>query len=198
MAAEQERPTVARHRHNFSIARRFVPTDSLVFLDESGAQHHMTRRYGRAPRGRRCVDHTPHGHWRITTMLSAIRASGVIQDATIITNQPMNGAVFAGYVEHCLTPSLRPGDVVVMDNLSCHRSGDVARAIEAADASVWYLPPYSPDLNPIEKLWSKVKAWLRRHRPPDFDAVGRRLVEVLRAVRPDECLNYFRSCGYGQ
>jgi len=197
IAAEQKRPDVAERRRNFSIARRFVPADSLVFLDESGAASHMTRRYGRSPVGSRCIDHTPHGHWQITTMLSAIRASGVIEQATIVTNQPMNAAIFAGYVEHCLAPSLKPGDVVVMDNLSSHKAAGIVEAIEAADASVWYLPAYSPDLNPIEKLWSKVKAWLRRHRPPDFDAIGRRLVEALRTVTPEECLNYFRSCGYG-
>lgn len=130
-------------------------------------------------------------------MLSAIRASGVVEEATIITDQPMNASVFAGYVEHCLAPSLRAGDVVVMDNLSSHKAAGVVEAIEAADASVWYLPPYSPDLNPIEKLWSKVKARLRRHRPPDFDAIGQRLVEALRTVTPQESLNYFKSCGYG-
>ncbi|MEM9414251.1 MAG: transposase, partial [Planctomycetota bacterium] len=109
----------------------------------------------------------------------------------------MIGAVFAGYVEHCLTPSLRPGDVVVMDNLSCHRSGDVVRAIEAADASVWYLPPYSPDLNPIEKLWSKVKSWLRRVSAASVEAIHDAIAEALRAVGPEECENYFKACGYG-
>ena len=99
-----------------------------------------------------------------------------------------------------MAPSLRPGDVVVtpgVDNLSSHKSAAVVRAIEAVDAEVWFLPPYSPDLNPIQKLWSKVKAWLGRVRPPGFDAIGQALVAVLRTVRPDECRNYFRSCGYG-
>ena len=130
-------------------------------------------------------------------LLSAIRLEGVIEQATVIVDGPMDGSVFASDAQRCLAPALRPGDVVVMDNLSSHKSAAVVQAIEAADAEVWFLPPYSPDLNPIEKLWSKVKAWLRRVRPPDFDAIGHALVEVLRTVRPDECRNYFRSCGYG-
>lgn len=198
IAAEQDRPDVAERRKNFAIARRFVPLDSLVFLDESGAQSNLTRLVGRSPRGQRCVDRRPHGHWKTTTLLSAIRLGGVIQDATVIINGPVNGEVFTSYAEHCLAPALRRGDVVVMDNLSSHKSAAVVRAIEAADAEVWFLPPYSPDLNPIEKLWSKVKAWLRRVRPPNFDAIGHALVEVLRTVTPDECRNYFRSCGYGR
>ncbi len=182
---------------NFAIARRFVPLPSLVFLDESGAQSNLTRRYGRSPVGSRCTDHTAHGHWKTTTLLSAIRLDGVIQDATVIVNGPMNGEVFAAYAERCLAPSLRPGDVVVMDNLSSHKSKPVIEAIEQADAEVWFLPPYSPDLNPIEKLWSKVKAWLRKTRPFGFNAIGEALAQVLRNVTAQECRNYFRSCGYG-
>jgi len=188
---------VAERRLNFSIARRFVPVESFVFLDEAGAQDNMTRLYGRASTHQRCVDHTPHGHWKTTTTLSAIRSEGVMEHATVIIDGPMDGSVFHAYVEHCLAPSLQPGDVVVMDNLSSHKSAGVVEAIEAVGASVWYLPPYSPDLNPIEKLWSKVKSWLRRMQVRSFDAIGQALVDVLRTVDSRECLNYFRSCGYG-
>ncbi|MEM9420197.1 MAG: IS630 family transposase [Planctomycetota bacterium] len=188
---------MVERRKNFSIARRFVPPGSLVFLDESGAQSNRTRRYGRAPVGQRCVGHTAHGHWKTTTLLNAVRLDGVIQDATVIVDGPMNSEVFTAYTERCLAPSLRPGDVVVMGNLSSHESKAVIEAVQAVDGEVWFLPPYSPGLNPIEKLWSKVKAWLRKTRPSNFDTIGRALAEVLRTVTAHECSNYFRSCGYG-
>ena len=187
-----------RRRLSFAIARRFVDPKQLIFLDESGAQSNMTRLYGRSPVGARCIDRTPHGHWKTTTLLSAIRLNGVIRDATVIIDGPMNSATFLAYTEQCLAPALRPGDVVVMDNLSSHKAAGVREAIEAVGADLWYLPPYSPDLNPIEKLWSKVKAWLRRVAARDFDSIGHALADVLRTVTASECANYFRSCGYGR
>ena len=158
----------------------------------------MTRLYGRAPVGQRCHDHTPHGHWKTTTLLSAIRLDGVIEQATVIVDGPMNTDTFEAYAERCLAPSLRVGDVVVMDNLSSHKSTATRRVIEQADAALWFLPPYSPDLDPIEKLWSKVKTWLRRASARTFDAIGDQLARVLRTVTPTECANYFNSCGYGR
>lgn len=172
--------------------------EQLIFLDESAAQSNMTRLYGRSPVGTRCVGRTPHGHWKTTTMLSAIRLSGVIRDATVILDGPMNSDTFLTYTEHHLAPTLKPGDVVVMDNLSSHKAAGVREAIEAVGADLWYLPPYSPDYNPIEKLWSKVKAYLRRLSARTFDAIGHALAEVLRTVTPGECINYFNSCGYGR
>ena len=157
----------------------------------------MTRLYGRAPIGERCVDHTPHGHWKTMTMLSAIRLDGVMQDATVVIDGAMNSATFLAYVQQFLVPALRPGDVVIMDNLSSHKAVGVRQAIESVGADLWYLPPYSPDLNPIEKLWSKVKAWLRRVGVGTFDALSNVIADALRSVDPDECLNYFSSCGYG-
>lgn len=198
IAAEQLRPDVQRQRRSFAIARRFVKPEQLIFLDESAAQSNMTRLYGRSPVGTRCVDRTPHGHWKTTTMLSAIRLTGVIRDATIILDGPMNSDTFRAYTEQYLAPTLKPGDVVVMDNLSSHKAGGVRETIEAVDADLWYLPPYSPDYNPIEKLWSKVKAYLRRVSARTFDAIGHALAEVLRTVKAGECMNYFRSCGYGR
>ena len=198
IAAEQRRPDVAQKRLNFMIARRFVEPDRFVFLDESGAQSNMTRLYGRSPIGIRCNDFTSYGHWKTTTLLSAIRSAGVIQDATVIVDGPMDGPTFLTYAEQCLAPSLRCGDVVVMDNLASHKVAGVREAIESAGCDLWYLPPYSPDLNPIEKLWSKVKAWLRRARATCFDAIGQALASVLSRVGPQECSNYFRSCGYGK
>jgi len=198
IAAEQLREDVQRRRIGFAIARRFVDLQRFIFLDESGAQSNMTRLYGRSMIGTRCVDRTPHGHWKTTTLLSAIRLDGVIRDATVIIDGPMNSATFLAYTEQCLAPALKPGDVVVMDNLSSHKAAGVREGIEAVGADLWYLPPYSPDLNPIEKLWSKVKAWLRRTMARDFDAIGLALADVLRTVTASECANYFRSCGYGR
>lgn len=198
IASEQLRADVAERRRNFALASRFVEASSLVFLDESGAQTDMTRRYGRAPVGERCVDHTPHGHWKTLTMLSAIRTDGVIQEATMVYDGPMNRDTFVDYVGHCLVPTLRPGDVVVMDNLASHKAAEVRELIEAAGADLWYLPPYSPDFNPIEKLWSKVKAWLRRVMARTFDGLLGAIADALRAVAADECVNYFKACGYGQ
>jgi len=195
-AAEQARPDVAEQRRNFAIARRFVAPEQFVFLDESGAKTNMTRLYGRAPGGERCVDHTPHGHWRTMTMLSAIGIEGVIEPATTVLDGPMDGPTFLFYVQNHLAPALRPGQVVVMDNLSSHKIAGVREAIEAAGCDLWYLPPYSPDLNPIEKLWSKVKAWLRRVAETTFATVTDAVGDALRAVAPDECRNYFASCGY--
>ncbi len=157
----------------------------------------MTRLYGRAWGGKRCVDRTPHGHWKTMTMLSAIHAKGVIEDATIVVDGAMNSLIFLLYVEQYLAPALQPGDVVVMDNLSSHKAKGVRDAIEAVGCDLWYLPPYSPDLNPIEKLWSKVKSWLRRVSATTFATVSEAIADALRAVAPDECANYFASCGYG-
>ncbi len=190
---------MAKHRRNFEIAKRFVAPQQFVFLDESGAKTNMTRLYGRAPGGTRCVDHTPHGHWKTMTMLSAIRADGVMQGATVVIDGAINGETFLTYVEQFLTPALRQGDVVVMDNLASHKIKGVREAIESVGCDLWYLPPYSPDFNPIEKLWSKVKTWLRRVSATTFDALSAlsdAVADALNAVGSQECANDFRSCGY--
>lgn len=131
-------------------------------------------------------------------MLSAIRLDGVMQNATVVIDGPMNRDTFVAYTEHCLAPALRPGDVVIMDNLSSHKDAAVRELIEQAHADLWYLPPYSPDLNPIEKLWSKVKSWLRRVMAHTFDSLLDAIADALRAVDAQECRNYFQACGYGQ
>lgn len=185
-----------RHRANFLIARRFVSPESFVFLDESGAQTNMTRLYGRAPVGQRCFFAAPQGHWRTTTLLSAIRTTGVIKDASIVFDGPTNAVIFRSYVEECLAPALQKGDIVVMDNLASHKVTGVQEAIDQVGASVWYLPAYSPDLNPIEKLWAKVKAWLRRIAARSIGALIEGIGDALRAVDTSECRAYLRSCGY--
>lgn len=184
-----------RHRLHWKIASRFVHPDRLIFLDESGAKTNMVRRYGRSPVGQRCVDQTPQGHWRTMTMLSAIRAEGVIKEATAVVDGPMSGPLFLAYVERFLTRSLRPGEVVVMDNLAAHKVKGVREAIEAAGCDLWYLPAYSPDLNPIEMVWSKVKAYLRRVSARTWDKLVNAVAGALSAVSPQDCANFI-SCQY--
>lgn len=181
---------------NFTIARQFVEPEHFVFLDESSAKTNMTRLYGRSPIGQRCRFHTPHGHWKTSTMLSAIRASGVVRDATLLLDGAMNAMVFRGYVEQMLAPTLSPGDIVVMDNLPAHKVTGVAEAIEAVGADLWYLPPYSPDLNPIERAWSKVKTWLRRVAARTTEELTQAVADALTNVSRQECLAYINGCGY--
>lgn len=195
-ANEQDRPDVVRKRLNFVIARRFVDIDRFIFLDESSAKTNMTRLVGRAPIGQRCYYATPHGHWKTTTILSAIRSTGVIEEASIVFDGPTDAIVFRSYVQQCLAPALTPGDIVVMDNLASHKVAGVREAIDEVGASVWYLPPYSPDLNPIEKLWSKVKTWLRRIAARTVEGLIQAVGDALRAVSARECRAYLKSCGY--
>ena len=134
------------------------------------------------------------------TMLSAIRAEGVMEDATVVVDGAMNSETFLAYTGQFLVPSLKPGDIVIMDNLSSHKAKGIREAIEAAGCDLWYLPTYprgSPDYNPIEKLWSKVKSWLRRVSAGTFKTLSDAVAAALRAVGGDECANYFASCGYG-
>ena len=166
----------------------------LVFLDETWASTNMTRTHGRCLQGRRLVMHVPQSHWKTTTFIVSLRVEGLT--APTVVDGPMTGDVFVAYIEQQLVPTLKPGDIVVMDNLSSHKREAVKTAIEAAGAELRYLPPYSPDLNPIEKAFSKLKAKLRaaelRKVPELEDFLG----QVLDAFTPAECENYFKSSGY--
>jgi transposase len=166
----------------------------FVFLDESGAQTHMKRLYGRAAKGERLVDTMPGGHWRTTTMISAIRSGGVA--TAMVTEGATDGVIFRGFVEHFLVPVLKRRDIVVMDNLSSHKVSGVREAIERAGAELWYLPPYSPDYNPIEQAWSKVKSVLRSITPTTTRQLYRAVETALRRIPRRECQNYFANCGY--
>lgn len=166
----------------------------LVFLDETGANARMTRRYGRAPRGERLVDAVPHGHWKTTTFVAALRADGLV--APMVIDGAMNGGLFVAYAEQVLVPALRPGDVVVMDNLASHKRAGAVRAIEGAGCTVVHLPPYSPDDNPIEQAFAKVKARPRAAEPRTVDRLERFFGTVHEAFTPDECGNYIRHAGY--
>ncbi len=166
----------------------------LVFIDEAGAKTNMTRLRGRAPRGERVIEYAPAGHWHTTTMLAALRIDRV--EAPLVIDGPMDSVVFRGYVEQMLARTLHEGDVVVMDNLSPHKTQGVQAAIEEAGATVRYLPPYSPDFNPIEPMWSKVKQGLRsaaaRDAPELLTAIG----DALRSVTPGDCAGFFAGYGY--
>ena len=154
----------------------------------------MTRRDERCPRGRRLHAPVPHGHWHNSTFVAGLRMDGVV--APVLVDRPMNWIVFRAYVEQFLVPSLRPGDVVVMDNLQCHKAAHIRAAIEAAGATLMLLPPYSPDLNPIEQLFSKLKAIARANPPRDFDAIIDTLRFGLSRVSLTKCANYIANSGY--
>jgi transposase len=166
----------------------------LVFIDESGAKTNMARLYARAPAGVRAWSKVPAGHWCTTTVLAALRVDGV--SAEWVVDGPVDGDVFAAYAELVLAPALRPGDVVVLDNLAAHKDERVIRAIEAAGARVLYLPPYSPDFNPIENMWAKVKAHLRKAAARTSDALWRAVGDALASVTAEDCRGFFRHCGY--
>lgn len=154
----------------------------------------MTRQRGRSPRGQRCVASAPSGHWKTTTFIAGLRDDAIT--APLVLDGPMNGVAFLSYLQACLCPTLRPGDIVVADNLSCHKVAGVREAIEARGATLRYLPPYSPDLNPIEKMFSKLKALLRKAARRTVDALWTEIGKILEVFTPRECAHYLASCGY--
>ena len=166
----------------------------LVFLDESAATTAMDRRSARSPRGERALATVPAGHWRTLTMIGAVALRGVVAAASVPA--ATDGDLFAGYVADCLGPALRPGDVVVMDNLSAHRRAVVAELVAAAGATVLYLPPYSPDLNPIELVWAKVKELLRSAGARAVNALGEAIAAAFGRITPADLLGYFTHRGY--
>ena len=166
----------------------------LVFIDETGASTKMARLYGRAPRGQRLRAGIPHGHWKTTTFTGALRLSGLT--APMVLDGPMTRDWFTAYVEQVLCPTLAPGDVVILDNLPAHKGTAARKAIEAAGATLRFLPPYSPDFNPIENAFAKLKALLRKAAARTLDDLWRVIGESLSAFTPQECANYFEAAGY--
>ncbi len=154
----------------------------------------LVRRYGRARRGRRLVDRAPHGHWKTTTFVSALRHDQLT--APLVVDGPMNSALFLAYTQRVLLPTIRPGDIVVLDNLSSHKAGGVRQAIESVGAQLLYLPPYSPDFNPIEMAYSKLKWLVRSAAQRTVEGLWNLLGQLLDRFPPDECLRYIRHCGY--
>jgi transposase len=166
----------------------------LWFVDETWAATNMARRYGRSPRGEPLVCPVPHGHWKTTTFVAALGLGGMA--APMVIDGAMTGDLFEAYVRQVLAPALRPGDVVVLDNLACHKRAGARRAVEAAGCTVLFLPPYSPDLNPIELAFAKLKRLLRAAGKRTVDGLWDFLGQCLGAFDGDECRNYFRHCGY--
>jgi len=168
--------------------------ERLVFIDETWASTNMARRYGRAPKGQRLRAGVPHGHWKTTTFVAGLRISGIV--APMVLDGPINGVAFQAYVEQFLVPELKPGDTVIMDNLGSHKGAAVRSAVEAAGARLLYLPPYSPDFNPIENAFAKLKALLRKAAERTVDGLWNAIGAILQAFTSTECSNYFAAAGY--
>lgn len=194
MAAEQERSDVAAQRREWRLRQAGLDPGRLVFIDETWAKTNMTRLRGRALKGARLIARVPHGHWKTTTFLAAMRTTGLT--APLVVDGAINGAIFRAYVEQQLVRTLQPGDIVVMDNLSAHKVAGVREAIESAGAEVLYLPPYSPDFNPIETLFSKFKHLLRSAAERTVEALWRTCGQLVDLFQEPECRNHFRHCGY--
>lgn len=168
--------------------------DKLVFIDETGASTKMARLYGRSRRGERCRASIPHGHWKTTTFVGALRRTGMT--APMVLDGAMHGAAFLAYVEQVLIPTLKPGDIVVMDNLPAHKPVAIREAIHKAGASLRFLPPYSPDFNPIEMAFSKLKAILKAKECRTITELWDVIGLAIDAFKPEECANYFNAAGY--
>ncbi len=193
-AAEQDRPDILTRRQEWFDAQPDLDPARLVFIDETWASTNMARRYGRCRRGQRLRSAVPHGHWKTTTFIAGLRLTGIV--APMVLDGPINGRSFQTYVDRVLVPDLRPGDIVIMDNLGSHKGPGVQAAIEAAGATVRYLPPYSPDFNPIEKAFSKLKAHLRKAAERTRDALWDRIGTLIDQITPTECANFFTAAGY--
>ena len=193
-ASEQQRLDVLRRRRGWFEAQSDLKPERLVFIDETGASTKMARRYGRALRGERCNSPVPHGHWMTTTFVGALRLEGMT--APMILDGAMHGAAFLAYVEQVLAPTLSAGDIVIMDNLPAHKPAAVRRAIEATGAELRFLPPYSPDFNPIEMAFSKFKAFLKKKAARSIEDLWHAIADAVDTFTPQECQNYFAAAGY--
>jgi len=193
-ASEQQRPDVLAKRQDWFDSQLDLDPDKLIFIDETGANTKMGRLRGWSPKGQRCRAAVPHGHWKTTTFTAGLRLNGIT--APMLLDGPMHGPAFRAYVEQVLVPELKPGDIVIMDNLPAHKVAGVRETIEAAGARLLYLPPYSPDFNPIEMAFSKLKALLRKTAARTVDDLWDAVAQSLDAFTPNECANYFAASGY--
>lgn len=193
-AQEQDRQQNRECREAWREALNRIDAKRLLFLDESGVTTEMTRRYGRAFGGERVREANPAGHWKTLTLLGAMSVEGLVAAMTV--EAPTDREVFLAYLEQVLCPRLKPGDVVVMDNLSSHKVVGVRELIEAAGAELLYLPPYSPDFNPIEQCWSKLKQALRSAKARSVDALQQAVADAIPTISPSNAQAWFRHCGY--
>jgi transposase len=195
-ASEQDRPDVLKQREDWFEGQLDLDPAKLVFIDETWASTNMAPLRGWAPKGERLRVGVPHGHWKRTTFIAGLRSSGL--SAPMVLDGSINGTSFLDYVKRVLVPTLSPGETVVADNLSSHKGHEVRKAIEAAGATMRFLPPYSPDFNPIEKAFSKLKALLRRAAERSVEALHKTIIRLARLFTPKECANFFAACGYDQ
>lgn len=198
LASEQDRPEIRAAREDWKEHRqprmRLEP-DRLIFIDETGTTTKMTRLRGRCLKGQRLRSKAPFGHWKTQPFVAGLRLNGLT--APFVVDQPMNRRIFEVYVETQFAPTLKPGDVVIMDNLAAHKSPKAEAAIRARGAWVLFLPPYSPDLNPIEMAFAKLKAHLRARAIRTIEALWQAIGDICELFTPDECQNYFQAAGYG-
>lgn len=193
-ASEQDRPDVAERRTQWKRDQPTRDPRKFIFIDETWAKTNMTRLYGRAPVGKRLVDKVPHGHWKTTTLIAALGFEGV--RCATLADGAVDADIFEAFVAQVLVPELREGDVVVMDNLSSHKRSRTRELIEAAGAELFYLPPYSPDLNPIEMVFAKIKRELRSLRCRTRESLWGLMQSVLDKVTAGDAANCFQHCGY--
>ena len=193
-AAEQDRPDVLKRREDWFNSQLDLDPVRLVFIDETWASTNMARLRGRSKKGERLRAGIPHGHWKTTTFVAGLRLTGMV--APLVLDGPINRDAFHAYVNQVLVPELTPGDVVVMDNLGSHKGPAVRDAIEAAGATLLYLPPYSPDFNPIENAFAKLKALLRKAAERTVDDLWDAIADLIDLFTPQECANYFKAAGY--
>lgn len=193
-ASEQDRPDVAERRTRWKLRQSGLDPRKLVFIDETWCKTNMTRPRGRSIRGRRLVQKIPHGHWKTSTLIAALDLGGMRCAMTV--DGPVNQQVFEAFVRQVLLPTLQPGQIVVLDNLSSHKGVAIRQAIESAGASLWFLPPYSPDLNPIEPAFSKLRRLFQSAAHRTIDALWRHTQPILDAITQSDAAGYFRHCGY--
>jgi transposase len=193
-ASEQDRPDVAAAREKWRVEQPELDPSRLVFIDETGTATDMARLRGRCLRGHRLVSKVPHGHWKTMTFVAALRQDCLT--APFVIDRAMTGDIFLVYIEKCLLPTLRAGDIVVMDNLPAHKVAGVRELIEKAGAQLAYLPPYSPDFNPIEMAFAKLKALLRKAAERNLTDLWQKIGKLLDEFSPDECRNFLRHAGY--
>ena len=194
MAAEQMRSDVTEARRLWEALKPTLDLRRLVFLDETWTKTNMTRTRGRAPRGQRLVGHVPWGHWKTTTFLAGLRHDRIV--APLVLDGPINGAAFRAYIEQFLAPTLGPADIVIADNLGSHKVAGVREAINATGAEFVLLPSYSPDQNPIEQVFAKLKALLRKTAPRSREALWQSIGTIVSGYTQQECTNYLKNCGY--
>lgn len=193
-ASEQEREDVKEKREQWKQFQQDVSSSKLIFLDETGAKTNMTRLYGRAMIGERCYDHAPDGRWERTTILSAIRVNG--ETCSVVFDGALDAKMYNAYIEKFLLPTLNPGDIVIMDNLNVHKSEIARKLVEDKGCTYVSLPEYSPDLNPIEKMWSKVKAILKAIKARTRAELEKAIEFALSCITPQDAEGWFASCGY--